>query len=354
MLLCVAEVGLRISRHRTANATTTLSGQVPSRLTMYELPPLSILRKDDAARPVDIRVNSLGFRGPEISARKAEGTLRIVCLGDETTLGLHLPEDEIYPGQLASQLAQKTGWSIEVLNAGVPQGCPLTSLVRLRQHLDRIKPDVVLLHVDVSDALDDRRCRPHVRVDDAGHPIAVMHPSCRAKSHSWTELEGDFAVLAWVRSRLTRELLAERDEPPSVTFRESLAAWPSGKSLEESDVLPAALSPLLELREVSQSVGAEFVISTCPNDWQCAQLLRSSEGNASAGEDARTLLRRPSAAVHRAATDGNIPFVDATAAFLSAPDPASLYDRATGQLSAAGHALYSQVLVDFLTGGPQR
>jgi lysophospholipase L1-like esterase len=74
--------------------------------------------KPDLAHSVSI--NSLGFRGPEISAAKPEGTYRVLCLGDSYVFGDYVDDDETFPAALERNL-RKThpDRSIEVVNAGV-------------------------------------------------------------------------------------------------------------------------------------------------------------------------------------------------------------------------------------------
>jgi hypothetical protein len=349
MLLCAAEVALRISRQPAGGQVAANGPAVPSRLTMYELPSLSIVPDPASGGAGTVRINSLGLRGPEVARPKPPGVLRIVCLGDETTLGLELAEEETYPAQLAGLLRDAAASPVEVVNAGLPGGCPLTAFVRLRQSLDALAPDVVVLHVDVTDALDDQRCRPYVRVDAAGLPLAVMHPRCCSSEHPLCRLERDFAVLAWARGRMTEELLPAPTGSRAEQFRAALAAWSPVPGGAQTSPTPRVLAPLGALHELSRTVSAELVLATCPDAWQCAELLRERQPR---HESARDNVERPSAEVHRAAKEAGIPYVDATAAFLAEADPELLYDHVTGRLSAAGHRCYAEALARFLLSPP--
>jgi len=94
LLLCGAEVGVRV--YEVAVGKSICSGSqpeclvdptrltVPSWLTNLELKPHATAEVScrDSKRPVEIRTNSLGFRGPEITIPKPRGTYRIVILGD--------------------------------------------------------------------------------------------------------------------------------------------------------------------------------------------------------------------------------------------------------------------------------
>lgn len=65
----------------------------------------------------DVKVNSAGFRGPEVQAGKSDN-FRIIVLGDSITFGNDLPAGTTYPPVLAEQLAED-GPGYEVLNFGV-------------------------------------------------------------------------------------------------------------------------------------------------------------------------------------------------------------------------------------------
>ncbi len=75
---------------------------------------------------IDVSINSLGFRGPEITREKPEGMFRIVALGASTTYGIYVSDEYTYPYQLEKKLDEKFGSDkIEVINA--------VWLVRLQQ-----------------------------------------------------------------------------------------------------------------------------------------------------------------------------------------------------------------------------
>ncbi len=93
-----------------------------------------------------ISINSLGFRGPEISVAK-EGLYRIVALGESTTFGMTLqPGDKPWPEVLAQIIRQrlKTRRPVQVINAGVPAYSLQGSLRRLPREILPLKPDMII------------------------------------------------------------------------------------------------------------------------------------------------------------------------------------------------------------------
>jgi lysophospholipase L1-like esterase len=94
-----------------------------------------------------IRINSLGFRGPEISRDKPPGVQRMVALGDSATFG---PSEEecAYPFLLPDLLGQRR---VEVINAGVEGYRSDRALVHLSRDVLPLRPDVVTVFIGWND-----------------------------------------------------------------------------------------------------------------------------------------------------------------------------------------------------------
>lgn len=99
-------------------------------------------------------INSHGFRGKEFSGIKPEGTFRIICLGDSSTFGWSVGEDETYPYYLERILREKyKDARFEVLNLGVTgyssrQGRELFSRIAMG-----FEPDMVVFAFGPNDRL---------------------------------------------------------------------------------------------------------------------------------------------------------------------------------------------------------
>jgi lysophospholipase L1-like esterase len=94
-----------------------------------------------------IRIDSLGFRGPEITRDKPPGVQRIVALGDSATFG---PSEEecAYPFLLADLLAPR---QVQVVNAGVEGYRSDRALVHLQRDVLPLQPDVVTVFIGWND-----------------------------------------------------------------------------------------------------------------------------------------------------------------------------------------------------------
>ncbi len=147
------------------------------------------LRADMPARQVPfrergtsftVRTNGLGYRGGE------PGAGAILCLGDSTTFGWGVEEEEAWPARLAALLGEAT------VNGGVPGYSTVQGLATLHTALS-LRPRLVLLAYLVRDA----------ELGQGPDRLRVAGP--RAPS---------FALL-----RLIRELRGARTPPPRATFR---------------------------------------------------------------------------------------------------------------------------------------
>jgi lysophospholipase L1-like esterase len=93
-----------------------------------------------------VSINSLGFRGPEITPAK-NGAYRIVALGESTTFGMTIePGDKPWPEVLEQLIRQrlKTRRPVQVINAGVPAYSIYDSLRRLRSQILPLQPDMII------------------------------------------------------------------------------------------------------------------------------------------------------------------------------------------------------------------
>lgn len=94
----------------------------------------------------EIRVNQLGFRGPEISVTKGD-RFRIVALGESTTFGLTvLKTDRTWPAALEQRIEQELECDvpIEVINAGVAGWTLANQIERLPRDVFPLEPDLLI------------------------------------------------------------------------------------------------------------------------------------------------------------------------------------------------------------------
>jgi lysophospholipase L1-like esterase len=316
---------------------------------MTQLPELEtfVSHTTGEGQPVRIRTNSFGLRGDEITIPKPPNRFRILCLGDETTLGPNVAEYDAWPGQLRTHLQSQSTTEIEVLNGGLPGGCPLTAFILLKQRLAALQPDLVLLHVDVSDPTEDRSMRSCVRLDDEGIPVAVIHPSYQMKTSPTKRLCSEIRLLDWMRGTTNTRLgLCHDPKSQGDHFPQDIAAW---ATMMEGDSLISAgspLSPVPRMKLLASQLGADFVVCTCPNAWQLAGLLNGDQ------KFSRDTLLAPSTALKAMSEETGVPVIDATEQFLAHSNPRELYIVDGQGLSSRGHALYAGMIAQRLLEAP--
>jgi lysophospholipase L1-like esterase len=122
------------------------------------------------------KINSLGFRGEEISLEKPSGVYRIVAIGGSTTFGVYLPYNETYPYFLQGKLREDLNTpAIEVVNAGLTGSTTAESLHRLFTQVLPIQPDMVIIYHGYNDLFprvfnDFQNDYYHFRKSDPNNP----------------------------------------------------------------------------------------------------------------------------------------------------------------------------------------
>jgi len=98
-----------------------------------------------------VRTNRLGLRSPEITPKQT-GEFRILSLGESSTFGTGVANEETYSFQLEKNL-QETDWNrpYRVINAGVPAYSSFQSLVYLKEKGLDLKPDLILFYHEIND-----------------------------------------------------------------------------------------------------------------------------------------------------------------------------------------------------------
>lgn len=108
-------------------------------------PNMTDARKD-GPYPWRISLNDLGFReDAAVPTSKAEGSVRILALGDSWMFGFSVDQGAAIPDVVEQQVSESLGQPVEVLNAGVFGSGAFDMLRRYRQMVDVYHPDGILL-----------------------------------------------------------------------------------------------------------------------------------------------------------------------------------------------------------------
>jgi hypothetical protein len=149
-----------------------------------------------------IRINNLGFRGPDVTLAKAPDTLRIAFLGASTTFDSEIPRDDgVWTVQTAAALQRAAGEScrVEPVNAGQPAYSLRQVATLYRHHVAPLKPDlVVFMPGDMNHRLDDV-------AEAQGLPTDPPPPSWLAgRSALMALIEKNYTTIQLQRSALSR------------------------------------------------------------------------------------------------------------------------------------------------------
>jgi hypothetical protein len=198
-------------------------------------------------RPVQI--NSLGFRGAEVTPRPAPRTLRVLALGDSQTFGNGLDLAETWPKQLEQRLQAAPGSRWEVVNAGVPGTDTWQHEILLRRLLAAVHPHAVVLALYVND-------------------VVPSHSPRKADGSTLTNTSGKYlvyllkrsAVVTWAYHLLgpwyaRRVARGESVEDAVLSGQDDTRAERGWRQVETS---------LAQMKELCDSLGARFLVAILP------------------------------------------------------------------------------------------
>lgn len=366
-VICAVEIGLRIDRFHSAvnqqpalaSADLPLEDQLvaPSLSSWVELLPNAhaMLKNPDTGESVKFITSSFGTRGSEPLIPRSSGVLRVLCMGDETTVAAELPESEAYSARLQEILTLELKSPVEVINAGLPGNCPRIAALQLRHHLMALQPDLVVLHVDMSDVAEDAAVRRFVTLDRQGNPTLATHPATRkACQLKRPRLCDEFLVVQQTQQQLAK--LWDREMPSvgeSIIDRHQRYRWTADDSPELEAEIKSAMAPLASIRELCDSMGAKLLVSTTPKPWQVSpKASNTPEARAINGipKDACWTSAAPFKRLLFACNTLKIPCVLPLSEFLQTPKPERLFLRKSPGLSAQGHELYAESLARSIAG----
>ena len=103
------------------------------------------------SRRNEYQINSMGFRGPEITPLPPPGKKRLLVLGDSVVEGHGVRFVETFSQHLGNKMA---GHNWEVINVGMQGASPLYFAANLERYL-YLQPDALLIVVHENDLYDD-------------------------------------------------------------------------------------------------------------------------------------------------------------------------------------------------------
>ena len=357
---CFAEVALRVYDSATAQVTRRdlydRGMLCKSWFVHHTLKPAHAFaaKNPDTGQRIRIAINSLGTRGAEPAIPRPSGLLRLVCLGDDATFAPAIAENETFTARLEAELGALAPAGVEVLNAGVPDYCPLLSYLQYRHQLMPLEPDLIVFTFDMSDVSDDYQLRRHAVMTQDGTPLCCAHPALELRGASGKpRQECVFLTPEFARQQVNR-ILADRvlgEKSRSIESAHCRYLWLEDQPPDWSIYVTQALGPLHHLDELARSSGARLVVAALPAPWQISASASSGPGvreKAGVGADACFKSRRPFETVAEFCRTHQIPFCDVSESFAAQNKAERLFLDNSPALSSAGHALYARELAGFV------
>lgn len=300
------------------------------------------------------RVSSFGCRGSEPEIPAAAGTLRILILGDNTICGTEVDESETVPSRLQQFLEKQTARPLEVVNGGTPGYCPLLAWLKFEQDLIKLKPDVVILHVDMTDISDDLCYRSWLL--SANNHAVCSHPTMRLKP------KPENAIAHFVReSAMASWLFAEaRQQGPGMlsmataTSNANELAWITDDPPDVRLQVRHALEPITRLKETVEAAGGKLLVTTAPVIWQVVAADTAPELSRQYGIRGTTPFRSrfPFEILQAYCSHIQVRFCDTSPTFSGGNDASKLFSTETPVLSRVGMALYAREIARYLITNP--
>jgi hypothetical protein len=104
---------------------------------------------------VEVALNSLGNRGPELIDPKPAGVQRVMVLGSSITMGWGVPFESVFTSvaqrRLNGEKPFRTPVSFEFVNAGIGNYNTVFQRELFRDQYPRVRPDAVVLNYFISD-----------------------------------------------------------------------------------------------------------------------------------------------------------------------------------------------------------
>lgn len=291
-------------------------------------------------KDVTYKINSFGFRGKEPGARGR----RLLVIGDSYTEGFGLEENETFPFRLEGELKKLGARDVEVLNGGTMGYSPALYTIYFDRYFSNLRPNFVLLNLDLSDFADDARYLQIAEYDTAGNPISFPGRNTFPSFLMVYVYRNHSALLRFIHQEWQHWHLIKlrrENEPKMDRLVGSSPVYVSEADLDHLGIkncvkpIEMTIKKVMELKQKANSVGAGFGIHMFPSGYNVKKYehLPQSISFVQAW-DQRTrkdfswacyASPKFAEAIKAVAKRQNIPFFDSFPKVMSHPQKESLY-----------------------------
>lgn len=180
--LLLAEAALRVLNLVPAEGLATVAERDFDEVPGIYSPGQELVDRRNPHLSHRVRINRLGYRGPEIASDRFAVPYRLLLLGDSFTYGDFVDDEEALPARLEALLSKRCP-GVEVINAGVPGSGIVTQKAMFERGLI-LEPDHVILVFSVNDITDLIPPTPWERLAanrraKSRFPLSVVYPVAR-------------------------------------------------------------------------------------------------------------------------------------------------------------------------------
>jgi len=301
----------------------------------------------------ETRFNSAGMRDRERAVSKAEGTLRVLVLGDSFMEALQVAFQDSFPSLLESALRDKLGREVEVINLAVSGWSQDDQLAYLRKHGLGYRPDLVLVAMTVhNDVVENERERFHALSGGrlVTKPVVLMSET----EYRILQLKGFFASHShlWQLLRKLKHLAAIRMQAAELDKHVAQLITTDLRETQTDHGWALTFSLFKAIRDAGREVGATTAIMLIPLRIQlhdeALKGFRTKVGAPASGVAADA----PQQAMARFGRESGIEIIDLLPALRSwtvgqrAVDPSASVHLQEGHWNAAGHRLAANVAAE--------
>lgn len=199
--LGVAELGFRVFWLKTL----TIKAGIEDPHFHHRLSPNQTYHFRSKEFDVSVRTNRYGLRGPDPVLPKPAGILRILMLGDSSTFGFPVRDEETFCALIERGL-KAHGYPVDVINGGVSGYSPTLEYVSLRDQFLAFEPDVVILWYDRGDLQEDYWFQKNLLYDRAGSIVRCDPRYIHGRFDWWGQLQNRSALAKYVEVKIIRTI----------------------------------------------------------------------------------------------------------------------------------------------------
>ena len=207
----------------------------------------------DKHNGVEMTINGLGLRGPELTREKPAGTLRLLGLGDSFTFGVGVRDEHTFLRRLEGRLGSER--PVEVLNAGTQGYNTRDQQLALEHRWLELDPDLVLVVFYLNDVYRDESAVAFWN-NGEGHGVYLQPTGLARHSHLV-----DWCQYSWRARALRRKMIAHYSQ---AYFTDPKSYFADGNTRSQQMDWPASRAALVRIVELAGRHGFRVGLAIFP------------------------------------------------------------------------------------------